>query len=240
MPTVIDQIAIDKPAFHEGGTSRWSALPEILSTLERVAGPSTRSVETGCGASTVVFAATGGQHTVISPDSREHYLVKRYCDQIGVDYSNVTFIAKSSDNVLPQLVSGRSLDLVFIDGAHSFPYAIVDWHYLSLGLKLGGHMLVDDVAIPAVAPVFHFMKSDPGWQLESLPDDRAALFSLLREPLEDNYTLQPFNRRNDYSFAPLATRAKLVSASLARSSRRSVGRRFPALREAYRRLGPLT
>jgi len=235
--TVTQQLAADLPSFHQGGATRWSALPGILATLEQSVGPDVRSIETGCGASTVVFAAGGGRHTVISPDPREHDLVRAYCEEQGIDCSNVTFVADSSDRVLPELAVPGSLDVAFIDGAHSFPYAIVDWHYLSLALEVGGRMLVDDVAIPAITPLFHFMKSDAAWRYEELPDNRAALFVKLAEPAAvEDYTRQPYNRHSDFSFAPPLTRARLVGGSIATRSRRSVGRRFPALRTVYRRL----
>lgn len=235
--TVTQQLSSDLPAFHQGGAAHWSALPGILAALEQSVGPAVRSVETGCGASTVVFAAGGGEHTVISPDGREHELVRAYCDEQGIGHSGVTFVADSSDRVLPRIATPDSLDLVFIDGAHSFPYAIVDWHYLSLALKVGGRMLVDDVAIPSITPLFHFMKSDAAWRFESLPDNRAALFTKLAEPdAVEDYTRQPYNRHSDFSFAPPLTRARLVGESIATRSRRSVGRRLPALRTVYRRL----
>ena len=40
-----------------------------------------------------------------------------------------------------------ALDLVLIDGSHSFPQVFIDWYYTQSALKVGGALLVDDVHI---------------------------------------------------------------------------------------------
>ena len=101
MISVVERLVRERPRVHSGGASIWNALPEILTVLASSLDSSTRSIETGCGASTVIFAAAGGEHTTISPDARGHTLVKEYCERSGIDHSNVTFHAASSDVVLP-------------------------------------------------------------------------------------------------------------------------------------------
>ena len=235
MRELVEKLIRDDPKFHSGGVSNWNALGEILLALDSLADAATHSVETGCGASTVVFAAAGGQHTTISPDEREHQLVKKYCDDNGIAHSQVTFLASSSTEVLPTLYDGRVLDLAFIDGAHGFPYAIVDWHYISQSLKVGGRVLVDDIAIPAIAPLFKFMNTEESWRLVSLPDDRAALFQLDAEPPPEDYTTQVFNRHMDYSFASPATRARFTANATLSRIRQQAARRMPWLRDAFHR-----
>jgi hypothetical protein len=40
------------------------------------------------------------------------------------------------------------LDLVLVDGSHSFPQVFfIDWFYTAGALKIGGHLLVDDVHV---------------------------------------------------------------------------------------------
>jgi hypothetical protein len=157
---VVELLMRDRPSFHVGGTRIWNALPGSLGLIERLVTASDRTVETGCGASTVVFAAMGAEHTVISPDAREHALVHAYCTSNGIDDSRVTYVADSSDRVLPVLCEGRELDFAFVDGAHSFPYPVVDFHYVAKHLKVGGWLLLDDIPIPAVAPAYRFMKAE--------------------------------------------------------------------------------
>jgi hypothetical protein len=133
------------------------------------------------------------------------------------------------------MYDGRVLDFAFIDGAHSFPYAIIDWHYITSALKLHGKVLVDDIAIHAITPLYHFMDAEDWWRLESIPDDRAALFALDQLPPEEGYTTQRFNRHMDYSFAPPAMRARLVASDAGTRARREAGRRLPWAREMWQK-----
>jgi hypothetical protein len=233
---VVAQLLKDRPVFHLGGTARWDVLPGTLSAIQERVRDGDRTLETGCGASTVVFAAQGAHHTSISPDPSEHENVRAYCEQIGVDPSRLDFIAVSSDSVLPELCTDRVLDAAFIDGAHTFPYPAVDWHYVARALKIGGWLLLDDIPIPAVSFVFKYMQSDPSWRLEEILDERTAAFTLISEPTLEDWTVQPFNRRPDYSFASLPDRARLSAASEVARLRTGLARRYPRLRTASRRM----
>jgi hypothetical protein len=231
---VVDRLLRDRPFFHSKGTKRWDSLPGTLRAIHRSVQGGTQTLETGCGASTVVFAAQGARHTTISPDAEEHARVRDYLNQIGVDSSRLTFIVGLSDRVLPSLCTERSLSTAFIDGAHGFPYPAVDWHYVTRALKIGGCLLMDDIPMPAVTWVFRYMRTDPSWRLDGILDDRAAAFTLTDEPAPE-YD-QPFNRRSDYSFAPLPARARLVLTSKINNIRRAVAPRYPRLQRAWNRV----
>ena len=141
-----------------------------------------------------------------------------------------------SDRVLPDLCQPGSLDAAFIDGAHSFPFPTVDWHYISSSLKVGGRLLLDDIPIPAVSQVFRFMNKEPNWRLDRILDERTALFTLVTDaPLED-FVLQRTNRHPDYSFAPFATRVRLEATYQVGVLRKSMAQRYPGLRDAWKRV----
>lgn len=118
---VVKRVIADRPAFHvadrdtsyaaKGAPVRWNAQAE---TLELIAGhvrAEHATLEIGSGASTVVFAATGANHIAISPYPEEHARVETYCDAIGVSSTNVTFVADTSDRVLPGLSCDDRLDV---------------------------------------------------------------------------------------------------------------------------------
>jgi precorrin-6B methylase 2 len=237
---IVAQLLKDRPVFHQGGKTRWDALPGTLSAIQARVRQGSRTLETGCGASTVVFAAQGGRHTAISPDPREHERVRAYCDQIGVDHSGLELVAGFSDLMLPEMCTSREFDGAFIDGAHAFPYPAVDWHYVTRGLKVGGWLLLDDIPIRSVAYVFRYMQSDPSWQLDEILDGRTAALTLVAEPAPEDWTLQPFNRRPDYSFAPLPQRVRLAATAEIGRLRGQIGDRYPSLRSAWSRLGAAT
>ena len=236
---IVQRLLSDKPSFHLSGTARWDALPSTLEAVRRAAVRSNSTLEIGVGVSTVVFAAAGTSHTAISPDPAEHQLVRDYCQRIGVDDSGVNYVSGLSDDVLPSLLSrDRTLDVAFIDGAHSFPIPVVDWYYIARSLRVGGQLLLDDIPIPAVAQVFRHMSLEPNWRLNGVFDDRAAAFTLLAAPdPKDDWIGQAFNRAYpDFGFAPMPRRLRLATSNRFMHLRQRAGQRYPGLRSVYKRL----
>lgn len=68
---IVTRILADKPLFHLSGAARWDAPPQTPEAIARSAGPGDSTLEVGVGVSTLVFAASGASHTVISPDATE-------------------------------------------------------------------------------------------------------------------------------------------------------------------------
>ena len=64
-----------------------------------------------------------------------------------------------------QRLDPRPLDLVLIDGAHGFPYPVLDWWYIAPHLKVGARMLVDDAYMPPVAGLVDALRAQPGWEI---------------------------------------------------------------------------
>jgi hypothetical protein len=225
----------ERPSFHLGGAVVWNALPETLGLIAANVRPGDRTVETGSGASTVVFAAAGARHTAVSPAGEEHGRIRAWCVDHGIADTTLDFVVGTSDRVLPTL-AGEALDAAFIDGKHSFPHPVVDWHYITCGLRVGGVLVVDDLPIPAVAPVVRHMLADPCWELIEVADNRAGAFRKVGEPeAHDDWEAQAFNAGYpDYAFLPLARRLPLRARYVTRERRRRLGERAPALRTAWR------
>jgi Methyltransferase domain len=236
MTDIVDVLLKDRPIFHAGGKERWDATPETLRAVRRLVSPGDRTIEIGCGASTVIFAAQGAHHIVISPSEEEHQYLRDYLAQIRVDRGRVTFVAGRSDLVLPGLCTERTFDVALIDGDHMFPFPIIDWHYIAKGLKVGGHLVLDDIPMLAVACVFRHIRRNPSWRLEEILEERCAIFSLIQEFVPEGYLLQQwFNRRFDYGFAPFYARPRLILQSESAKIRQRMAFRYPGLRQAWRR-----
>jgi predicted O-methyltransferase YrrM len=180
---VLAALAAEQPAFHHDGEREqvWSARPETLAYLAEVTRAGDRTVETGSGASTVVFAAAGAEHTAISPVAREHRAIERWCREHGVLTDRLTFVEGYAEEVLPGFYPATPIDVAFVDGKHSFPYPILDWHYLCNSLRGGGVLVLDDVRAPAVEVLCRIMLADPAWELVAAPDREAAAFRRLAE-----------------------------------------------------------
>lgn len=235
---IIGRLQADRPAFHQGGQARWDSLPGTLEEIRRSVRRGDTTIETGSGASTVVFAAAGATHTAISPDGQEHERIRDYCRTVGIDDSQLRFVVGASEDVLPTLLSReRTLDFAFIDGAHAFPFPAVDWCYITRALNIGGKLLMDDITIPAVTTVFRHMLAEPNWELERVLDDRAAILRLTAEPPLGDWEVQGSNAGfPDFSFAPLPKRIGLEGRHRMVQLARGAMHRSPALRGMYRRL----
>jgi Methyltransferase domain len=152
-----------------------------LEWLERNIEPSMTTLETGSGASTILFAARGASHTAISPVADEHARIVGYCEQRGISTERLRFIAASSHAALLHDWEPQPLDLVLIDGAHSFPFPILDWLYTAEHLRVGGRVLIDDAYQPAVNVLVRYLRASDAWHLEVVPGHRTPCFRKVSE-----------------------------------------------------------
>jgi hypothetical protein len=137
---------------------------DVLSFIADHSGPGLKTLETGAGCSTLVFALSGSDHIAITPSLNEIELIKRYGKDNDIPMDKIRFIAQPSEAYLP-LSDAMDLDIVLLDGKHAFPWPIVDWFFTADKLKQDGLMIIDDVEMRPVAILIDFMKSDAGWEM---------------------------------------------------------------------------
>jgi hypothetical protein len=176
---VTDALRRSPPGLH-GGREFWGLAWAALEWLERNVSAAMATLETGAGASTIVFAASGARHEAVTPDPEEEARIRRACDERGIDDSRLTFHIGRSQDVLPTF-AGDDLDLVLIDGAHGFPYPVLDWWHLAPRLREGGRMLLDDAYLPGVSAVVDYVRSSDAWELEEPVSFRTACIRKLRD-----------------------------------------------------------
>lgn len=84
---ILNQITTDPPKVHAEATDGnvWSAFLDCYQFMAEWVHPGARTLETGAGLSTVLFAAWGCQHLCIVPYPREAEAIRDYCDQHGID-----------------------------------------------------------------------------------------------------------------------------------------------------------
>jgi len=181
----LEKLIQDNPKFHmlEGHLTSWSVQSDTLRYLYNLLRPGMKTLETGCGQTTVVFALADTIHTCIMPDPGEAKRVKRYCKLMGLE-PNINFIIESSDTALAQnRLVPPGLDHVFIDGAHAFPAPILDWHYAGKKLKIGGILGIDDYKMPSVKILYDFLCTEnEEWEFMSIFQN-TAFFRKLKEPV---------------------------------------------------------
>lgn len=191
------------PLLHGGGTTSVGLAWDALAWLEQNVDPSMRTLETGCGLSTAVFAASGANHVTITPAAEEFDRLARFCESEGISLQHVRFIPEPSHVALPQLPEGHSLDLALIDGAHGFPYPALDWFYIAQRLRVGGRVLVDDAHLPSVNVLVRYLRLDGSWELEANLGPHTPCFCKLDdEPPGFAGVGTRFDRRSRFDYLP--------------------------------------
>src|SRR5262249_27495955 len=108
--------------------------------------------------------------------------------------------------------------------------------YITRSLRPGAKLVLDDITIPSVAPVYRHMTLEPNWRLDGILDNRGAAFTFLTPPRPDDFW--PAQKMNagypDFGFAPLPQRLKLEAGYRLTELRRSAARRSPVLAGIYK------
>jgi len=223
---IITHLEEARPNFHgRKGNHNWRISRKFLNYLVTVLRPGNRTLEIGCGYSTVVFAGAGTQHIVISPLAEEHESIRKYLDLHQILSSNIQFIKGSSDSVLPNL-SLEPLDLVLIDGNHDFPFPILDYHYLFPYLKKGGLLVIDDIHLFPVQILREYLLSEVSLWKNVITIQNTSIF---KKKVPDFLPDEKVTQGQQFCYASnrilthmLITRQKLILG------------RFPAVRQLLR------
>jgi predicted O-methyltransferase YrrM len=211
---VVDELIAQPPAVHGDEAVGEERMTHGLSTpalrfLAATVESGHRTLETGSGYSTIVFASAGSEHTVVVPNEFEGGRIREYCASVGIDDSRVSFHFEPSERVLPRLAPDP-LDVVLIDGSHSFPHTFIDWFYTAHRLNVGGWMLIDDIHLWTGRVLRDFLVKDPAWDRETEFLGRTALFRKVTATDPDVlWTDQPVVVRR----SGLQTRARVQQAA---------------------------
>lgn len=216
--TLTESLRARPPGLHGDG-EYWGLAWDALAWIERNVEPGMATLETGAGASTIVFAARGAVHEAVTPDSGEETRIRAECDARGIDHSQLTFGIGPSQELLPRWTP-RELDLVLVDGAHGFPYPVLDWWYLAPHVKVGGQMLLDDAYLPAVASIVDFARASDAWAVEDAVSFRTArIRKLLDEPPPPDADALAAHGRMRFSYLPAHRRVVASARQRAFSTR---------------------
>ena len=167
MSAELDQLLASPPPVHaldgEGTGGRlgvWAATDDCLALIDQRLTPGARTLETGLGLSTALFAARGAHHVAVVSVAPQAERLLEYCQANGIPTDHLELVIGFSEDHLPHLGT-EPLDLVLIDGGHGFPTPIIDWHYAVQRLRVGGVAIVDDIGLPAVRALVRFVDRDP-------------------------------------------------------------------------------
>ncbi len=162
----VDQVAADPPIVHPGSPDGavWSTETSCYRFMAEHVQKGSRTLETGAGLSTVLFAAWECDHVSVVPFADEARAIEEYCDTHSIPRDSLRFDLRPSEVALPSMLGSDPLDLVFIDGSHGFPMPIIDWFYGASLLRRGGVAVFDDIQLPQVRSFVElFLEPDPRW-----------------------------------------------------------------------------
>ena len=200
------ELKAEPPALHASGETcaglHWAALEWLEQTVE----PGWSTLETGAGASTMVFAARGAEHEAVTPAADEAERIEAECRRRGIAMERIRFRIGLSHDVLAAW-DPRPLDLVLLDGAHGFPYPLLDWWYLMPHLKRGGLLVLDDAYMGAVATLVGHLRERPAWRIERAVGYRTVIVRKLADELPPFDSLGEEGMRVSFAYLPPHRRA---------------------------------
>lgn len=172
------------PKVHDWGSGELTAtgMPiEVFEFMDSVLSHNSRTIETGLGISTAVFALKGSHHTCITPDSGEITRIKKYLKGKEISFGDIIFICKKSCDVWFDLKNYFGWDLILIDGLHGFPTPFMDWYFFAQGLKINGYVIIDDTHIATGKYLKDFLERDESWNLINSFYGKTAIFQKIKE-----------------------------------------------------------
>ena len=191
---VLDAVIESAPTLHGSGTFSEFG----LRALARIAGelhPLNLSVETGSGASTILFSHLSKAHITFTIDSGSGSLdnVRR---SALFRSENVSVIKGPSQLTLPKYGFSEPIDLALIDGPHAYPFPDLEYFYFYPHIRPGGILIVDDIQIRSIRNLFDFLTVDEMWNLKEVVET-TAYFTRTEAPVfpptGDGWWLQKYN-----------------------------------------------
>lgn len=186
--SIVESIANSLPV-------RYGIEPVLARFLYDSVSEQSKTLETGSGISTLVFALRRSDHVAITPNAAEVEAIRTYASANEILLDRVEFIVEPSERYLPRCES-KDLDFVLIDGKHVFPWPILDWFYTADKLKQGGILVLDDLQMSSVAILRDFILEDPRWQFMKSFGRRTVVVRKISESVHDvAWHIQPYITR---------------------------------------------
>ncbi len=212
---VLEKILEVRTVLHGAGT----VSAEALTAIAKHAGARQvrHSVETGCGATTLLLSHLSEHHTAFTLDLGGSVASVRRCPLLrgGV----VTFIEGPSQRTLPQHRFAEKLQLALIDGPHAYPFPDLEYYSLYPHLDAGALLILDDIQIRSIHNLFEFLRSDAMFRLDEVV--RTTAFFTRTEaptfdPLGDGWGEQRYNRRTLLRYEGRSRLARVLPRSVSR------------------------
>lgn len=197
---VLQRIVDVQAVLHGAGTVSRDALSAIARQAESRSGIQ-RSVETGCGATTLLLSHLSQHHTVFALDVGGSVANVRRSPLLreGV----VSFVEGPSQKTLPLHSFPEKLQLAVIDGPHAYPFPDLEYYYLYPHLDTGSLLVLDDIHVRSIHNLFEFLREDEMFRLEEVVRN-TAFFTRTDaptfDPHGDGWADQRYNARTLFRY----------------------------------------
>ncbi len=192
---LIEEIVASSRNLHAGGVLS----PRVLRALCRhlTSRQVRHSVETGSGASTLVFSHLSRSHFVFACDGGSGSITRVRASPL-FNAATTTFVEGPTQRTLPAHSFQGPIQAALLDGPHAFPFPALEYFYLYPHLEPGALLIVDDIHIRSMQDFFRFLRADEMVDLIEVLD-RTAFFRRTAaptfNPLGDGWWMQGYNRR---------------------------------------------
>jgi FkbM family methyltransferase len=191
---------------YEAKTGKSEAASQALGPLERLEWyfqeyfleKRVRSVQTGCSASTIIFAQYSAHHTVYCHDDRRscNSSVRHVQGFPGLAKDHLKWIYGSTVRTLLAVPPKQPIDIVLIDGPHGYPVPELQYFVFYKSLRPGGILVIDDIHIPTNYNLYEFLLQDDSFRAHGVAQATAYFqrtFTPPFDPENDEWWLQRYN-----------------------------------------------
>jgi len=208
------------PSLHSVGTFSARTFEAIARAAEKLR--IRNSVETGSGASTLLFSHLSEHHTAFALDGGSGSVTNvRRSPLLRQDV--VTFVEGPTQVTLPRHRFTEKLQVALIDGPHGYPFPDLEYYYLYPHLETGALLILDDIHIPTVHNLFQFLRRDAMFHLNEVVRTTAFFTRTSAptfDPFGDDWWQQKYNAKPLSRYAWREEIRKLLPTSLQRGVER--------------------
>lgn len=173
------------------GITLWSIDLSVAFFLADMMKLDWKTLETGCGLTTIICAMLGTNHYCVVPSFDEVQRLKAWCLSRDISSSNIHFVIERSEHGLPKLdVDGY--DLAIIDGRHAFPTPFIDFYFMAERLKVGGFLVIDDTCLWTGRILSKFFQREKEWSLIKSFCNTIIFLKVAEGTHEKNCLQQPY------------------------------------------------
>jgi hypothetical protein len=211
------QIVEVAPGLHSAGTFTAQTFEAIAKATRKL--QIRNSVETGSGASTLLFSHLSERHTVFALDDGTGSVTNVRRSPL-LRQNVVAFVEGPTQVTLPQHRFTEKLQVVLIDGPHAYPFPDLEYYYLYPHLDTGALLILDDIHIPTVHNLFEFLRMDIMFDFQEVVGT-TAFFTRTSAPtfnqFGDGWRQQKYNARRLFRYTWRGEIKRLLPTPMQRS-----------------------